>query len=293
MKQQSATEQVVSREIAKVQTLREVLLHPIKQTIQEKPTVKQSVPVVVKEREVPKVVHKKPVTQPAKVEQKIHMQPIPVAEKRPVVEIAPQIVIEEKVVVPASEMSEIISMESEQPPTTELVPEDNLEKPDTVLLQSELPFLVFEVSEDEKNPDAELVLAQPLSEQLYERIQTLEPIKVEEATAILEVISEKITELYELELTEENTEQVQQQLEILCTRMLVCMDIEPTPEVVKQLILALRQEYIEQVQEEVSLEDEGTHERKHNLGQLIHDIQDLMHPLSQPLGRYALQATVA
>lgn len=176
----------------------------------------------------------------------------------------------------------------EAPSATEMLAE--LEEPNLQLLQETLPFLVFEAHDAY---DAEEVAEQPtIVEQLAVYIETLEPAEAEEAGTILEVIMDKIELLTET-FSEEEAQILELELEVICARMLICMGIEPTPEITKNLILALRKEYLMQLEmmqtEEI---DEGTHERKHDFGQMFYDLPDAVHPLTSILGRVTLLLAV-
>lgn len=193
-----------------------------------------------------------------------------------VAETVPDIADEEFTLIP--ELAEVVITE---------------EVPDFQMLQTELPFLVFDQPKTEIITEniIEQIEQKIIAAQLMEHIETLEPAKAEESAAILDVITYKIQLLHEIlrnDDSHEAPEVIQQQLEILCTRMLVCMGIEPKPETVKHLILALRQEYTQQVAAEQTEQDVGTHERKLSFAHLMNDFDDLIHPLSRYLGQYAL-----
>jgi hypothetical protein len=165
--------------------------------------------------------------------------------------------------------------------------EVEVEQPDYELLAEALPFIVFE-QEEVASEDSDTIEKPPLVEQLAQFIETLEPTQAEEAGAILDVIMEKIQLFYE-EDSAENQEILEEELELICARMLVCMGVKPTPETVKHLLLALKKEYLEQLElTEKEIYDEGTHERK-QFSQMLHDLPDVVHPLSGLLGRYILQ----
>lgn len=175
-------------------------------------------------------------------------------------------------------------------PLVETEAKIEIEQPDYELLAEALPFIVFE-QDEVANEDSEVLEKPTLVEQLTVYIETLEPARAEEAEAILDVIMEKIQLIYEEDSTEEQ-QILEQELEIICVRMLVCMGVEPIPETVKHLLLALKKEYLEQVElAEEEIYDQGTHERK-NFTRVLHDLPDIIHPLSSILGKYTLRLVV-
>lgn len=123
------------------------------------------------------------------------------------------------------------------------------------------------------------------STQLAERIESLEPIIAGEARQILMVVEKKIWQLQELTIayTDEenfNTTQLkaelEQELELFVTRLVVCMGIEPDAETVQDIIHCLRNE-------------DGMHERKPHVSWLWTDLDDLLKTSPHLIGRWVLQ----
>jgi len=165
------------------------------------------------------------------------------------------------------------------------------------VLLAELPFVlelslpqsaVHELDTVESEEIVEPVPA--ISEQITEYIQALEPAQAEEAEAILKVMMEKIQSLLEIvpeTQDRQESEAIEQELEVLCTRMLVCMGIEPSAKNVSQLIRNLMLEIQTQMADKTII-DEGTHEKKPAMSQLLDELSDMLKP-PVLLGKYALQ----
>ena len=165
------------------------------------------------------------------------------------------------------------------------------------VLLAELPFVlelslpqsaVYELDTVESEEIVEPVPI--LSEQIAEYIQALEPAQAEEAQAILGVMMEKIQSLLEIvpeTQDKQESEAIEQELEVLCTRILVCMGIEPNAKNVSRLIHSLTLEIQLQLRE-AQIIDEGTHEKKPYMSLLLDELSDNMKP-PVLLGKYALQ----
>ena len=86
---------------------------------------------------------------------------------------------------------------------------------------------------------------------------------------------------------QQESEAIEQELEVLCTRILVCMGIEPSAKNVSRLIQSLMLEIQLQLHE-AQIIDEGTHEKKPAMSQLLDELSDMLKP-PVLLGKYALQ----
>lgn len=171
-----------------------------------------------------------------------------------------------------------------------------------VILLAELPFLDFVPIEKAIAEDVDYVeIAEPsqtITEQIAEYIQTLESAKAEEAEAILGVMTEKIQLLLEhSELTEDDTsmdaEILEQELGVLCERLLVCIGIEPSSENVNRLMISLKAEIQQNLEAEAVVYDQGTHEKKHGFAHHLDELDGIIEPPSTLLGQYALQLASA
>lgn len=156
---------------------------------------------------------------------------------------------------------------------------------DYEILQTQLPFLDISESYDilQSEDSAEMLEPTYVSRQLAEFIQTLEPSKELEATAILAILMEDIKDIVDFPdtITLEKTEE----MEILCIRLLECLGVEPNKETSTRLLRILILEAKIQIANQIL--DEGTHEKKQSIFQLMGNLGDLI-PSSQLLGRYVL-----
>lgn len=296
---------IQERAVEKI-TLREALLQPAQPIREEKPVlIKEDAPIIIAKRPAPKIIKEKQMVSPVKaapmqeLEQRvITEEPEPVAiDTEPLVQesefIAEVGVIEAEILAEPLEFEDdTVEFLAEVMEELVVLEQAVIEKPDIQLLKAELPFLVFEaeIKEEHLETEAEPQPIPPVIEQLVEHIATLEPRVAEEPAAILGIVVEKIALLYEATEMAVDSEQVEQELEILCERLLVCLGVEPSPELVKQFVLLLKDDYqIRQMEEIQIIEDEGTHERK-PLNTLTDDYQ-IMPPFWSGLGKYALYAS--
>lgn len=269
-------------------TLREALLQSAEPALEEKPVViEENAPIVIARRPMPKILKEKQVVRPVKITATQEQKPKITVEKPKSAAITEEplaaeheLLVEEEffeteTVIPSQEFENVTS--DPQPEFSEksvLIDQTTQEKPNIQLLQLELSFLMFEAEQT----DEPLVLAveqvPPIVGQLTEHIATLEPPAAEESTAILGIMVEKISLLDEVTETSVDPEQLEQELEILCDRLLICLGVEPTPELVKQFVLLLKEDHIKQQARSGANQamDEGTHERK-QLNALADDYQ--------------------
>ena len=174
---------------------------------------------------------------------------------------------------------------------TFMQPKTAFEQPDVELLELALPFIEFQQPEQSalegEYSDTEEIPS--VVDQLYQHFETLQPELALEASEILNIIMGKIQEL-EAEETGEYRETLEQELETICERMLVCMGIEPNPELVKNLLLVLKIEHQEQLELNTQISyDKGTHERKNAVFQSIYSLPlEISQKLFHSLGRHML-----
>lgn len=178
-----------------------------------------------------------------------------------------------------------------------IIKKSEVESPDYNFLQIEMPFLVL--AEELKIlplETDEIPEPTPILERLTDHIQTLEPGVAEEAAAILEIVLDKIVQLQELSETPvetQNPEMLEHELEVLCIELLQCMGIKPSPKLVKHLLLALKAEHQAQMRAaQESFLESGTHEHKHGIAKLVDNLSDLVHPMTEFLGKYAVSNTL-
>ena len=169
--------------------------------------------------------------------------------------------------------------------------ETAFELPDFEQLEIALPFIEFHQPEqtalEGEYSETEEILN--VVDQLFQHFETLEPEPAEEASEILSIIMEKIQEL-ESEETGIYRDALGQELETICERMLICMDIEPTPVLVKNLLLVLKIEHQERLGLNPKIAyDAGTHERKNAMLQSAYSLPlEASQKLFHSLGRHTL-----
>lgn len=306
---QKQAEPVQKQADTQQQVKQELLVPIVKETIVQKQPEepKKSKKPVIEHRimtaeRIENSTRKQPTQQETIIKQPITKK----AENKPVV--IPQ--EEETIIIPeAPPMVEVMQLKHDIEPeeviyqefvdineSVQAMPEVNMTEAEVInyeLLSTEFPFLIIA---EILNVTDEVEVADeipPVLEQLQTFAETLEPAKATESLAIMDIMMEKIVLLSDEDtiLGPEQVEQLEQELEILCERLLVCMGVEPKPETVKQLILVLKNEYLEQIEETKQDYDEGTHEFKQTMSNVMHGLQDTLHPSMPWLGRYALRLT--
>lgn len=163
-------------------------------------------------------------------------------------------------------------------------------QPDIQLLQEAMPFINFDIFNDVEVAMDEEATNLTIVEQIYTFIETELTENAVEATAILDEIGIRIEQYYDVQTDIEKLERLDNELEIICTRLLVCIGVEPEPETIRQFILAIKKDYLfKQVSATDTPDDEGTHERKHAFD-TVSPYPDYSSQNTIPalIGRYAL-----
>lgn len=179
----------------------------------------------------------------------------------------------------------------------DLAADMDLEETEPVGLLAELSFLEFERL---GNPTESSSIETPppvLSKQIAEHIETLELARSEEAAAILDTVLEKIEQM--LVFNEDdgsetiNHEAIPQDLETLCARLLICVELEPISERINYLLQTLTSEVEERIFSAAkSTSDKGTHERKQDFGLLLSDwVAWVDGSLAHVMGQYVVRLT--
>lgn len=161
-------------------------------------------------------------------------------------------------------------------------------EPEHIELAPELTFVLpsYENEADQQTAESE---GPRVLEQVQERINTLQPEVAQEATAILDVVVEKLQEIVKSDQELSDLDEGQrEELELYTARLLTCLGIEPSKKNINQFLDIM---FIEQKQiwaELPEITDEGTHEIKSAMSQLFDDIGAFIHPSMLILGKYAM-----